>query len=516
MKPLALTLVMCLPLPCLALSVTVPGDYATIQSAISAVQGTPGAQVTINSNATFVENITATQSVAIQAGPGFAPTLQPASGVAVSLQPNTTSQQDFLLQDVRILGGGTNSTAIVSLWASNSGNVTLTLTRVGISNPRGESGAYGVNVRSNTGATGAKTLIITDSSIAIDTAVNMGASGIFFGEGGTLDLLRNAFATTGAATAIDVRGSSATTLTLQDSTFSITSPNGPYSASTIGLSDDTTSAIIGNAFRFNGTAAGSSSGISIIYNTHARTHTIANNSFVGTGVRAGSAVSIVPFQQGGAGPQAVNATIYNNVVRNTAYAFSIQPQSSGDTANVAVFNNTIVGAHTCLNAYGGSGTILAGRFENNICADSTGASSSGALNVFLDTGASWTMTFAHNAYYNNAGGNLSTTGVSIGDIGAAVIIDPQFVNPAAGDLRLRSTSPAIDAGAPQALSDDIAGAARPQGAGFDIGAYEGGVVVNAATATPVPSLSALGLVLLSNLLASALVWRSRRRRPIAG
>ena len=48
-----------------------------------------------------------------------------------------------------------------------------------------------------------------------------------------------------------------------------------------------------------------------------------------------------------------------------------------------------------------------------------------------------------------------------------------FENPSGDDYSLASSSPAIDAG--ETLADvptDILGVVRPQGAGFDIGAYE--------------------------------------------
>ena len=49
-----------------------------------------------------------------------------------------------------------------------------------------------------------------------------------------------------------------------------------------------------------------------------------------------------------------------------------------------------------------------------------------------------------------------------------------FVNPATYDLRLRTGAPAIDRGAAVAtVTADIRGAARPSGAAWDIGAYEG-------------------------------------------
>jgi hypothetical protein len=54
-----------------------------------------------------------------------------------------------------------------------------------------------------------------------------------------------------------------------------------------------------------------------------------------------------------------------------------------------------------------------------------------------------------------------------------VSANPQFVSPSTGDYRLKSTSPAIGYGSSRyAPSDDIVGAARPQGGRDDIGAYE--------------------------------------------
>jgi len=52
-------------------------------------------------------------------------------------------------------------------------------------------------------------------------------------------------------------------------------------------------------------------------------------------------------------------------------------------------------------------------------------------------------------------------------------VDPKFANPAQGDFHLTASSPAIDVGSPQdAPSTDLEGVRRPQGAGYDIGAYE--------------------------------------------
>ncbi len=52
-------------------------------------------------------------------------------------------------------------------------------------------------------------------------------------------------------------------------------------------------------------------------------------------------------------------------------------------------------------------------------------------------------------------------------------VNPQFVNPGAGDFHLQANSPAIDAGlALASVTDDFDGFPRPRGPGYDIGAHE--------------------------------------------
>jgi predicted outer membrane repeat protein len=60
-----------------------------------------------------------------------------------------------------------------------------------------------------------------------------------------------------------------------------------------------------------------------------------------------------------------------------------------------------------------------------------------------------------------------------GNISAMPAGSEMFVDAANNDYHLDSTSPAIDAGDPNAtLSDDLDGNERPQGANYDMGAYE--------------------------------------------
>jgi hypothetical protein len=57
----------------------------------------------------------------------------------------------------------------------------------------------------------------------------------------------------------------------------------------------------------------------------------------------------------------------------------------------------------------------------------------------------------------------------------SISADPRFVNPSAGNFRLRASSPAIDRGSSNVndvVATDFDGVARPQGSGHDVGAFE--------------------------------------------
>jgi parallel beta-helix repeat protein len=127
------------------------------------------------------------------------------------------------------------------------------------------------------------------------------------------------------------------------------------------------------------------------------------------------------------GSSTSNTLIYNNII------FNVRNGINGGGANNKIYNNTIYNAQgNGLHKLGGSGFQI----KNNI---------------------------VYAAGVDIIGGNSANNLTS----------NPRFVDAANGDFRLQSGSPAIDAG--QTLSDiqdDFAGLPRPQGAGYDIGAYE--------------------------------------------
>ena len=153
----------------------------------------------------------------------------------------------------------------------------------------------------------------------------------------------------------------------------------------------------------------------------------------------------------------VNVIIRNNVFYNMVHGWDVHRYGS-TCDQVYVVNNTfaypnpnrdghIILASTTTNLY----------IENNI--------------FYLpgqNIGISGTTSGAHIDH------NLSTAAVGGGGIGSNIEnTDPQFVNPSALDFRLQAGSPAVDAGTILSIVlGDVLGIIRPQGAGYDIGAFE--------------------------------------------
>lgn len=93
-----------------------------------------------------------------------------------------------------------------------------------------------------------------------------------------------------------------------------------------------------------------------------------------------------------------------------------------------------------------------------------------------------TAVLENNLFYRPAGGaqvyanRREYTAAQMSQLGAGNIsADPKLVSPSradGADFHAQSASPAVNAGKNNGLSDDLSGAARPQGAGYDMGAYE--------------------------------------------
>ncbi|MFI5736638.1 right-handed parallel beta-helix repeat-containing protein [Kribbella sp. NPDC051587] len=152
--------------------------------------------------------------------------------------------------------------------------------------------------------------------------------------------------------------------------------------------------------------------------------------------KAGIAVAVETLSSS---KKAQNIKILNNVsYRNAGGGISFWKESSGTISGISIINNTIA---------------------NNPKPGIVGASEvSGSGNVVRNT------IFAGNA--TGIGGPFTSD--------HNLTSDPGFVDPGNGDYHLREGSAAIDAGsATGAPAGDRDGVVRPQGNGYDIGAYEG-------------------------------------------
>jgi len=159
-----------------------------------------------------------------------------------------------------------------------------------------------------------------------------------------------------------------------------------------------------------------------------------------------------------------NATLINNVVVQNRAAFVgagvYIEESSPDLRHTTVASNS---------GGDGSGVYITGwsvpystaSLTNTILVSHT-------VGIAVTTAS--TATLEGTLWYGNeqdtAGGGAIVTGT------VNVHGDPAFVDAQAGDYHIRHVSAAIDAGVDAGVTEDIDGDARPQGAGYDIGADE--------------------------------------------
>ena len=219
---------------------------------------------------------------------------------------------------------------------------------------------------------------------------------------------------------------------------------------------------------------------------------VYNNTM--TGIELGGSDGKTDFVQ--------DATVYNNIIWNNsngapaAHMIFGGLELEGLDANdgtYTIFNNTFYAdspAHTGIAPGGeiafGTNGVKSVTLENNIF---YGVSGSPCYMYFDDNTASTAgrVSFSNNLYFN-AGKGPSGCNYVVGSIKVAtdakgVNGDPTFVGLPALNFHLATGSSAIDAGMNTGIAADFDGIIRPQGAAFDIGAFE---FVSGSSQQPAP------------------------------
>jgi hypothetical protein len=135
--------------------------------------------------------------------------------------------------------------------------------------------------------------------------------------------------------------------------------------------------------------------------------------------------------------------------------------------NIHIYHNTIVGAY----GHGGAGILVATYnvreivLTNNVIAFGPDVAV-GQIKAYKPSAITSVSNLVYGPKRDTADKNLIE--VTKGTITA----DPRFVDRAGQNLRLRADSPARDRGANVDLNQDHEGMPRPQGSGYDLGAYE--------------------------------------------
>jgi parallel beta-helix repeat protein len=161
--------------------------------------------------------------------------------------------------------------------------------------------------------------------------------------------------------------------------------------------------------------------------------------------------------------------VHDNIVRNVRIHNNGGSSNSGGIV-ISKGNNNLVYNNVIYNIiHNGSGIDVNYDATNTKIYNNTIYSNSG-YGIFIGSSSSGTSVKNNIIYRNISPIRNDGSGTNISHNSTT---DPAFINTGTNDFRLQSTSLAIDAGTSiNEVTVDCMGVPRPQGAGYDIGAYE--------------------------------------------
>jgi len=159
-------------------------------------------------------------------------------------------------------------------------------------------------------------------------------------------------------------------------------------------------------------------------------------------------------------------TFRNNIFMNVRVGIHVEKLGSTDMTVIQMVNNTFYKiTHQGILIEGPS----SGSVQNNVFFD-VGGDEEGYVALGADSKGMAIGYNSHGMSDGRAPGKLGSRAPYPHDLWR---VDPKFVSAATKDFRLLPNSPLVDAGVTlKDVTVDILGVPRPQGAGYDIGAYE--------------------------------------------
>ena len=445
------------------LTVTVPGDYDTIQEAVDAVQSDvdPG-EVIVESDGVFDEAVLIQQSVTLRAGEGFSPTIERNGTTTGPLRVMATEDEEtevaVLGLTLRLIDG----TSVVSV-RNESEDELLEVRLEGVT-IEGQSVSEGVAAASGEGDVA---LFVLESTVEV---VGAGA-----GAPVCLRLEPFGFSLEAALAANRFRFSRAGGLRVQ------------------GGDNDDLVGVLAIANVFEGFESGAFQG--------------------------GGGVRLAGFNNPDVNLSSGQMVLFSNLLADTNVGIELRSTFEHQIALTAN-NNTVVDSRSdAIFMVAQDDSTMAVNLTNNVVVGSQGSDTLGGsdgvgVHAQVVDRAVIDLVNDHNLLFDNTGGDYA--GVAMP--GASdVFADPRFVDPAQGDFHLAFGSPAIDAGdndppggndgvdldlGPRIVDGDGDGTAI-----VDLGAYEARV----PDALQIPTLSTFALLGFAALLAAAAAWRLRRR-----